>query len=140
MKKLLFLLIFCLSYSFAQTQIFTQDASNKYKYYSAATTGDTLVTKTAAPSGSSIVNPSMGGAYLVGIMIGKPVSMDTIIIKNGVGTVATIILDSVYTAVPSYHAGIPYFIPIPTRLDTSLIYIQKKASLVTLIYQTRKPQ
>ncbi len=139
MKKLLFLLIFCLSISFSQTQIFTQDASNKYKYHSSATTGDTLVIKTAAPSGSSITNPSMGGAYLVGLLIGSPVSKDTLIIKNGVGTVATIILDSVYTAVPSYHAGVPYFIPIPTRLDTSLIYIQKKASLVTVIYQTRKP-
>ena len=130
MKKIFFLLIFCLSISLSQTQIFTQDASNKYKNYTAATTGDTLITRAAKPSGSSIRHQLLG-SYLVGISINTAVTSDTVIIKNGTGVVATIILGTVTNSLPMY-------VPMPTNLDTSLIVVKKKTSDITVFYQTRR--
>jgi len=136
MKTIIFLILVSFMMAFSQSSVRTETASNKYKYYSTAQTGDTLFTKAAAVSGSSIPDVNTVGA-LVGIVIGTPVSKDTITILNGVGTVFQTILDSVYTGAPNVRYTFPLSISLPARLDTSLIYIQKKTSSVTLIYRLK---
>lgn len=133
MKPFLFLLgLIPLAYLF-QTAVKTETASNKYVYHSALTVGDTIFTKAAAVTGSSVLsaNTAVTGE-LVGLSITEPVSRDTIILKNGAGTIVQIVLDSVYTTARSTA---PLFLPFPTRLDTSLIFIQKKGSKSTLFYR-----
>ena len=121
----------------SQAPVRTEDASNRYKNYSAATTGDTIfVSASSIAVGSSIPNYNTAG-YLVGLLIGLPVSKDTIQIKNGLGTVFYTILDSTYTGEPNVRYTTPIYIPLHTRLDTSLIYIQTKTSNVTLFYRLK---
>ena len=129
MKKifLLFIALSCLAYS--QTQINTQDVNTRYKYYSAATTGDTLVLNSAAASGSSIPY-SPYRAFIVGVLVGNPIARDTITILNGVGTVATIITP--------YQDTLPRYYQLGARLDTSLIIVKKKASGTTVFFQTQR--
>lgn len=69
---------------------------------------------------------SVWGSYVVGIMFGEPVASDTVIIKNGRGTVATVVNTTDVK---------PYYLPIEARCDTSIIFIQKKASKTTFIYR-----
>jgi len=128
MKRVLFaVLSLCLfaSFSFAQLAVRTETASNKYKYRVTATTGDTIYTHASLGDSSSGVHGVFG--YVVGVLFGSPVASDTVIIKNGLGTVATIIQPET--------GMVPLFYPIGAKLDTSLIFIQKKASATTLIYR-----
>lgn len=129
MKTILFLLVF-LSVGFSQQPVKTENAQNKYKNYTALTTGDTIYTFASAASGSSIRHSTMSSGYIVGLFIGSPVASDTIIIKNGVGQVLMLIQPST--------GMIPQYYPVGIRVDTSLIYIQKKASVSTLIYRTER--
>jgi hypothetical protein len=126
MKRLtiiLFLLIPLISYS--QNVVKTETTSNKYKNETAATTGDTLArVGVTTDAGGNIIH----GSFLVGVLIGTHVASDTLIFKNGLGTVSTMILGS--TA-----SGTPLFVPIQARCDTSIIFIKKKTSDATVIYR-----
>lgn len=115
MKHVLFLLLLP-AFLYSQTSVRTESTSNLYKYHSALTAGDTIVT----------VGGSTYGAYVVGIVFGEPVASDTVIIKNGVGVVVTIVNTTDVK---------PYYLPLEMRCDTSIIYIQKKASKATIIYR-----
>lgn len=108
--------------SYGQLAVRTEDASNIYEYHSALTTGDTMVIVGTTTYKNAIVR----GLYLVGVQFGKPVASDTTIILNGLGTVLYVVQTSDVK---------PYFIPLGCRADTSLIFIQKKASFTTLIYR-----
>lgn len=101
----------------AQTAVKTEAVSNLYKNYSAATAGDTLNT----------VKTTSEKQYLVGIIISAPVASDTIIVKNGTGTVVNLIEPAA--------APFVYYLPIGCHVDTSIVYIQKKTSNATLIYR-----
>jgi len=133
MKK--FILLFFLIPAFALAQnVRTEVVSNKYKYYSSATTGDTLFKHDTTSSGSSVPFIGVTGE-IVGITIGKPLSKDTIILMNGKGTVWSTILDSTYTSYPSTRITVPEFVSIPTRLDTSLIVKTAKGSWFTVFFR-----
>lgn len=132
MKRILFILglsVSMLTLGVAQMSVRTETTSNLYKYYSAATTGDTLYTTAAQVNGGGVDYVSQQGGSVVGILIGEPVASDTTILKNGEGTIATIV-QLASGAVPAYY-------PIPARADTSLIFIQKKASKTTLIFRIK---
>jgi hypothetical protein len=128
MKRMCFVLIlFLLPYALlAQANVRTEAAQNKYEVYSAATTLDTIVVKAALGDSCTAIYKGRT-AYLVGVFIGSPVASDTVTIKNGAGTVTQIILPSSGNAPAYYQFGV--------RLDTSLVYSQKKASHVTVIYR-----
>lgn len=123
----------------AQAPVKTENASNRFKFYNAATTGDTVFTSASSvASGSSIANYNTRG-YLVGVLIGTPVSKDVITLKGGAGTIAVITLDTVYTAAStgsSTRYTTPIWVPLNVKLDTMLIYIQTKASNSTLFFRT----
>jgi hypothetical protein len=113
----------------AQTSVRTELSSNKYKTYKAAQANDTLyVSASSIVSGSLIPNYNMVGS-LVGLAIGSPVADDTVTIKNGA--------DTVYQLIQPASAPFIYNVKIDTRLDTSLIFSQKKTSRTTLIYRLR---
>jgi hypothetical protein len=133
MKRFLFFTLFMFlttTLSQSQLNVKTEASGGKYKNYSSAQVGDTILRASSTVvlgSSTPAVNFGISG-YVVGVLIGSPVASDTIIIKNGVGIVTQIILPA---------SGLsPYYIPIGARLDTSMIYIQKKASNVSLIYRT----
>jgi hypothetical protein len=137
MKNLLLLFVLLPLLAMSQAPVKTEAASNRYKFYNAATTGDTVFTSaTSVASGSSIENYGVRG-YLVGALVGTPVSNDTLIIKGGSGVVSQVVLDSTTTITGgNTKYTMPFFIPIGVKLDTMLIYIQKKTSSVTLIFRT----
>lgn len=114
-------LVLAASVAGAQTRVAvkTENANNQYKFYSAAAT-DTLISSTAMSAGS----------YIVGLAVGTPVDADSIYILNGAGTVFYAVIDNAANDIR------PYFVPLGVRVDTSLIYVQKKTSKVTLIYRT----
>lgn len=125
MKKLLFivaLLAFCLATSFSQMAVRTEGDFNLSKTYLAAST-DTIVTAAAMTAGTN--------AYLVAIVINKPVTSDTITVKDG----ATETLRISFTSSPPV---LPVWVPYGFKLTTSFIYKQTSTSNVTLIYRTRK--
>lgn len=123
-----FLLVFP-ALLFSQASVRTEAASNRYKNYSAATTGDTLFTKAAAVNGSAIPTANTGvSGYIERLVVGTAVASDTLILKNGLGTVLQVILAS--------SGQLPVSIEVGARLDTSLVYVQKKASNVSVIYRT----
>ena len=129
MKKLILMLLLGVSFALSQTQIFTQDANTRYKNYTAATAGDTLITKAAQASGGGVLYPEYKG-YIVGVFMGTPIPTDTVTILNGVGIVAR-------TIVP-YTDTIPRFYPIGALVDTSLIVTKKKTGNTTVLFQTRR--
>jgi len=107
----------------------TETASNKAIYRAALTSGDTIfTTATSKASGSAIRNINTAG-FVVGVLVGEPVASDTIIIMNGAGVVATIVQPST--------GMIPQYYPLQFMMDTSCIFIQKKASKSTLTYRLR---
>jgi len=112
----------------AQQQVRTEATNNRTKFYSAATTGDTVFKKAAYVAGTNTPQAycAIVGA-LDGILVGSPVASDTIIVKNGLGTVLQIIIPA-SNAIPTYWS-------LETRLDTSLIFIQKKTSATTLFWR-----
>lgn len=118
------LMLMIIATSYGQLSVRTENASNIYSYHSALTTGDTIVTVGTTTYGTPAF--IIRGLYLVGIQFGKPVASDTTIILNGLGTVLYVVQTSDVK---------PYFIPLGCRIDTSLIFIQKKASFTTLIYR-----
>jgi hypothetical protein len=127
MKRVFFIILFIPMFLYSQQAVKTESAGGKYKNYISSTSGDTLITQAPTVTGSSILYTGMSG-FVVGVLVGSPVASDTIIIKNGVGVVAQIILPA---------SGLsPYYIPIGARVDTSLIFTQKKTSNTTLIYRT----
>lgn len=115
MKRILFLLVVCSSFAVSQVAVKTEVASQRYWHSSAATTGDTLTYSTLNTT----------GRFLGTVVINTAVSQDTIIFKNGTGTVATII----FTSSPPV---IPLSLEYNVRCDTSLILIKKKASDITI--------
>jgi hypothetical protein len=132
MKRILFtmiLLCVIVSIGHSQVSVRTETASDKYVYISAATAGDTVLTNASSiASGSAIRNYNTTG-FIVGFAIGSPVASDTIIVKNATETVYTLI----------QPASEPFVrqVAINAMLDSSLIVVQKKASLSTLIYRIK---
>ena len=127
MRKILMVGLLLPIFCFAQSPVRTEEASNRYKHYTAATTGDTLVIKGIKPVGSSIVYDATAGAYVVGILVSEGVVSDTLILKNGTGLVVQIVLASSAPLATRYDIG--------ARVDTNLVYIQKKGSKTTLFFR-----
>ncbi len=119
-----FVLLSCLAYS--QVSVRTEDASNLYYHRSTATAGDTIFTKAAQASGGGVDHVGVTG-YVVRLSIGIPVASDTIILKNGAGTI--------YQLIQPSDTAFVYGAELGTRLDTSLVVVQKKTSDITLIYR-----
>ncbi|MBE3139917.1 MAG: hypothetical protein IMZ53_04945, partial [Thermoplasmata archaeon] len=112
MKKILWIFLLVLI-----PILVTAQTSNTYWRADTAVTSKTLYT-----NGTS----SVVGGWLDRISFGVCVASDTVIIRNGVDTVANIILGSTAPA--------PFTIQYGCRLDTSLIIIKKKTSDITVIY------
>lgn len=120
MKRIIFLTIWVVFLAWsasAQQGVRTETASNKYKYHSSATTGDTLFTSAS------------GEGFIVGLRIGIPVASDTIILLSGVDTVLQLVQPS--------SAPFVYNVDIQAHIDSCLVFIQKKTSGSILIYRTR---
>ena len=113
------LMLMVVSMAHGQLAVRTEDASNIYKFHSALTTGDTMIIVGTTTYKGAVVR----GLYLIGIAFGQPIASDTTIIMNGLGTAAYIVQTSTVT---------PYFYPLGFRTDTSLVFIQKKATRSTL--------
>jgi hypothetical protein len=112
MKKLLWMFLLLIIPVIVEAQ-----TSNKYHSRLGATAGDTLYTNGTA---------SVKGGWLENIVFATCVASDTIIIKNGVGVVDTIRWGAT--------APDPFSLEYRCRLDTSLIFIKKANSNVTVIY------
>jgi hypothetical protein len=130
MRILIFvLLLFLVPISvYGQLSVRTEQATNRYSHRVTATTGDTVFQKAVAVSGTSIKTGNTGvTGYVERLLIGVPVASDTTTILNGAGTVYRLIQPASAPFVTSVELG--------TRLDTSLIIVQRKTSDITLIYR-----
>jgi len=117
MKKLLFLVLLCSTVALSQTQVFDQNASNKFIHYK---------------TNVALTNIFTVPTYLVGIVINTHVTNDVMTVRAGTDTVAHIVLGA--TAL-TY----PVFVPLSTNVDT-LSFSKSSTSDVTIIYQTRRNQ
>jgi hypothetical protein len=121
-------LVFLAWSTYAQTAIKTETASNKYKYYHAASADTVLVSAATVLSGSATKYYGQGGGFVVGLRVGYPRANDQITILNGV--------DTVYKLVEPASAPFIYDASIQAHLDT-LIFVQSGNSSTTLIFRQR---
>lgn len=110
MKRIVIILALIFSVSFVMAQ------QNKIKVSSGTADTDSLSTT------------AFRVARVVGVAVTLPIAADTIIVSQGAGVIATILVPAT--------ASNPFYIPLDCAIDSSIVTVQrKKTSHVTTIFR-----